>query len=588
MPASLLEEAKDSGVPAVLAADGSRSTCNRRLLWAGAGSLLVHLLVLLTLGPPGYHSSAPASAPELRLYVDPTYGGADAGEAAAAPPSAAAAELPPRKDTILATAAHAGAPTLRAPAPAPATVSSSGADPEHAGGSDEGGTGDAAASSATTPANPAGDTDTVLTTISVSPARAAAPPGAGLDEAAGGAPQMVAAAIGGAQKSVLERWIVQAAQRLRGANLARARLSFRHAGHDYTAVLERRPAANAMDLEHVNVEINTEDAGHRLRTRLDLKQLAFSSFTQLVDHWDMGVMLHADEIDGRFHSNSDLMLSYDHLAPRLTGRVTTAGARINIAHGGGLHLLRKIFLGGFETGAPRIELPGEFPAMVAAGGGSADSSRVRAFGHATRIVFYPDGSYGWQEIGSDAPEQRQPVSTPHYIVGARGAPLSVRGTVRGTLVVYSPERIVVEGSLRYAHDPHSDPAADDYLGLISGKDIEVAPRQVTGPGDLEIYAALYAKRRFLVRDEEAPDGRTSCPCEGTLRIHGSLTAGSLSPTEERYATRYTFDARFEQVRPPGFPTTDTFAVDAWDMQWREAAAPAADAAGPEPASTTRF
>ncbi|MBV8341910.1 MAG: hypothetical protein JO173_05965, partial [Gammaproteobacteria bacterium] len=81
---------------------------------------------------------------------------------------------------------------------------------------------------------------------------------------------------------------------------------------------------------------------------------------------------------------------------------------------------------------------------------------------------------------------------------------------------------------------------------------------------------------------------TSCPCEGTLRIHGSLTAGSLSPTEERYATRYTFDARFEQVRPPGFPTTDTFAVDAWDMQWREAAAPAADAAGPEPASTTRF
>src|SRR5207253_11432687 len=62
---------------------------------------------------------------------------------------------------------------------------------------------------------------------------------------------------------------------------------------------------------------------------------------------------------------------------------------------------------------------------------------------------------------------------------------------------------------------------------------------------------LYAKRRFIVSDDSVPGGPTTCPCGGTLSIHGSLTAGSLSPTEPRYATRYEFDERFERVRPPG-------------------------------------
>src|SRR5690349_16936108 len=148
-------------------------------------------------------------------------------------------------------------------------------------------------------------------------------------------------------------------------------------------------------------------------------------------------------------------------------------------------------------------------------------------------------------MGSLSPEQRQDLSAPHYLVAGRGATLAVHGTVKGAVVVYSPQRIVIEGNLVYAHDPRSDPAAEDYLGLISSKDVEIAPPSVTGPGDLEIQAAIYARRQFIVVDEHTPGGSTTCPCAGTLSIHGSLTAGSLSPTEPRYATRYDFDERFE-------------------------------------------
>jgi hypothetical protein len=57
----------------------------------------------------------------------------------------------------------------------------------------------------------------------------------------------------------------------------------------------------------------------------------------------------------------------------------------------------------------------------------------------------------------------------------------------------------------------------------------------------------------------------------------------MSATEPRYATRYAFDQRFEQVRPPGFPVTNRYEVESWDTQWREAEAdPSGSAAAESP------
>jgi hypothetical protein len=71
----------------------------------------------------------------------------------------------------------------------------------------------------------------------------------------------------------------------------------------------RQPAADSTGLEQVIAEVTTSKDGKRMKTRLSLKRLAFSHFTQLVNNWDPNIMLHDDVIDGRFHSNSEISLS---------------------------------------------------------------------------------------------------------------------------------------------------------------------------------------------------------------------------------------------------------------------------------------
>ena len=89
---------------------------------------------------------------------------------------------------------------------------------------------------------------------------------------------------------------------------------------------------------------------------------------------------------------------------------------------------------------------------------------------------------------------------------------------------------------------------------------------MTGPGDLVITAAIFAKRRFAVRRYRNRE-------YATLTIFGSLTAGSVTATEPRYATRIRFDPRLEEMRPPRFPLSDRYELEAWDGQWTAAADP---------------
>jgi hypothetical protein len=374
-------------------------------------------------------------------------------------------------------------------------------------------------------------------------------------------PKPVEIAIPAAQRVMLARRIVEWARGLQGKDLTQAHLSWQDAGQQYEAVLTRRPAANSMDIESDVVQIATEKAGVRLQTQLQMKRLAFSHFTQFVDRWDDEVQLHDDEVAGRFHSNSAIFVGYDRdVAPRFLGKVTTAARGIVIASPSRRRPRTEIFRAGLETRTPRIALPERFLPFAADQDVEGDSAGIEFFSHDARITFYSDGSYGWQALGSNASEQRRAPS-PVYIVAARKKTLYVRGVVRGTMLVYSPERIVIEGDLIYAHDPRSTPGANDYLGLVSDNHVEIAPPVVTGPGDLEIHAAIYAKRRFIVTNEYVPE-------DATLLIYGSLTAGSLSATEPRYATKIEFDPRFERIRPPGFPMTDRYEIDAWNAQWQ--------------------
>jgi hypothetical protein len=366
----------------------------------------------------------------------------------------------------------------------------------------------------------------------------------------------IVATIAPTEEAVLTQRLVREARELLGSGALQRNLTFEDDERRFSAALTRQPAGDPMGVERVTVDIVAERGGERMRTRMQMKRVAFSHFTQLVDRWDPSVQLHDDEIAGRFHSNSEIFLAYDRkVAPRLLGKVTTArGIRINEEKGWVSR--RRIFLGGLETRSARIRLPRL--ALPAAQEQTGPDGYVHVVPADAAIVFHPDGNYECVELASSV-ESRRRLTTDgaSYIIGAPDAELRVRGVVNGNVTVYSPKRIVIQDDLKYADEARSS------LGLVSDGNVEIDGPEITGPGDLEVHAAIYARKRFVVTHPRAR-GRA------TLFIYGSLTAGSISETEPRYATRIEFDPRFERVRPPGFPETDQYEIETWDGRWQMA------------------
>jgi hypothetical protein len=359
------------------------------------------------------------------------------------------------------------------------------------------------------------------------------------------------------QRRMLEDKAAEWAASLGDGELAPS-TAWAHDGQDYRATFTRVPAKDSLGLEHVVVAVSTERQGSRWSTEMRLQRLAFSSFAQLIDRWDPSVQIHDDEIDGRFHSNSEIYVaSSGGVQPAFHGKVTTARG-VNTSHSQRRVVRSDVFLGGLETRAGKISLPSRY--LPLPGGGDASEARVRQFAADTRITFYADGTYGWASVEPAAPEQRVALTAePHVLVGAPRAALYVRGVVDGQVLVYSPEAIVIEDDLIYAADPVAADV-DDYLGLVSDKNVEIAEPATTGPGDLTVHASIYAKRRFVVRNYRHRD-------DATLVVYGSVAAGSLSATEPRFRTKLKFDPRLENARPPRFPLTDRYELTAWNGTW---------------------
>jgi len=335
-------------------------------------------------------------------------------------------------------------------------------------------------------------------------------------------------------------------------------MTWRENGAEYTAVFHPLGTADVMGMEQLAVEVTTERDGERLVTDLRMTRLAFSNFGQFVNRWDPAVGLYDDVIDGRFHSNTSFVVHRaGKKAPVFNGRVTVADVRdlTTVSDNGTGYLnRRKMFPAGIETRVRRIALPERAFA-------SASTSQSQRFERDTVLTFHADGSVAWRALDTVADESRRVLGDePFYLIAADDVALHVQGTVDGKVLVYSPRRIVITGDLLYADDPRA-PHADDYLGLVTEGAVEIAEPALTGPGDLEVYASIYAGRRFVVREFRS---RRS----GVLRIYGSLTAGTLTASEPRYGTHIEFDDRLTTMRAPGFPLSDRYELDSSSGEWR--------------------
>lgn len=324
-------------------------------------------------------------------------------------------------------------------------------------------------------------------------------------------------------------------------------------GQKYTFNVEHIASKNNTSMDKVRVEISTVIDGVEMFTVVQMKRLAFSSFVQIINRWDPEIAFSQDVIEGRFHSNSRI-----HIAKGKKQEPTFKG-KVSVSSGVSIYsqsAKKRIFQGGIETGVKKIQFPQNM-----LGGLPDDSSLILRMNQDSNVTFLANGDYSWFLL--DEPDNifLQPASeSTRYILGGEGIKISVKGVVKGTVVIHAEDKISVTGDLIYADSPEDFPGSTDYLGLISERYVEVASPKITGRGDITIHAAILAKRRFVIK---SPRTRS----HALLTILGSLTAGSMSVSEPRFSTLLKFDDRFEDKRLPGFPVTDKYELESWDAKW---------------------
>jgi hypothetical protein len=160
-------------------------------------------------------------------------------------------------------------------------------------------------------------------------------------------PATTPAAMPQPEQVMLTKNVQQLAQKLLDANLTNTELTWQQDGKQYSARVSRQPAPDSTGLEQVIAEIMTDKDGKRMKTRLSLKRLSFSHFTQLVNRWDENIQLHDDVIDGRFHSNTEIGLAFTGgVEPRFFGKVTTAAANMTYDGSSMRRRNRDVFQGG--------------------------------------------------------------------------------------------------------------------------------------------------------------------------------------------------------------------------------------------------
>ncbi len=174
-------------------------------------------------------------------------------------------------------------------------------------------------------------------------------------------PVLAQTALSPKQEKMLNRKVRGWTEKLHRMPDVASGLTWNYKGQEYLARFTQLPAADDMGIQRVIVEISTEEDGKRLSTEVHMKRLAFSNYAQFVNRWDPDVQIHNDEKYWRFHSNTEISLTYDRkVKPLFHGKVTTTSRKINVTNRRGLTKRDQIFVGGLQTGVRSIRLPKHF------------------------------------------------------------------------------------------------------------------------------------------------------------------------------------------------------------------------------------
>lgn len=270
----------------------------------------------------------------------------------------------------------------------------------------------------------------------------------------------------------------------------------------------------------------------------------------------------ADTAYGPVHTNTVLNITG---APVFHSKVTAYGG---ITPSPATSACLAKFYGGWEIGM-QIPLPTDMSALVAAaiaGNGGAPNNTKSLYTSTTIFEFLADGR-AVRKVSSGLPDTVVITTIAPNGVIYSTKDVGVKGVFNGQLTIYSEDDINIEGNLVYANNPLSDPASDDFLGLVALDNIKIIDN-AQNTSHVTLQACLFA-----VMGEIRAQNWNTRPPAGELRITGSMAQNirgrignynwSTGVLSNGFVQKYRYDPRLVSVAPPYFPTVSHLRLLSW-------------------------
>jgi hypothetical protein len=276
-----------------------------------------------------------------------------------------------------------------------------------------------------------------------------------------------------------------------------------------------------------------------------------------------------DVISGPLHSNDRIAI---WSSPIFLGKVTSSAG--SFQQGGSFN---PTFKDGFQLNAPTITFPTIQDVSDNYWAMNDDPPNLiidARFGKKSEVVFQSDGTIKysiWYTSGSNrvyaVEDEVVDLDDLNGIIFVKGK-TRIKGTVNGAVTVVATDKIWIIDDIKYADsgvNGEPNPGCDDYLGIISKKDIMIQNNQANRD-DVIIDAAILALgNSFKVQNHSSGSPRGYIHFWGSLsqKVRGAV--GTFGGGGTGYLKDYNYDQRFLDSSPPYFPTTGSYTV----MSWRD-------------------
>lgn len=274
-----------------------------------------------------------------------------------------------------------------------------------------------------------------------------------------------------------------------------------------------------------------------------------------------------DVITGPLHSNDRISI---YNSPTFLGKVTSSAS--SFRQGGNYN---PTFQDGFQLNAPIITFPtiqdvsdnywamNDDPPSLVIDARSGKKSRVifNSNGTITYSIWYMSGGNKVYIVENEV----ENLSDLNGIIFVKGN-TQIKGTVNGSVTVVATGKIWILDDVKYADsgvNGKPNPGCDDYLGIISKKDV-IIKDNAANRNDVIIDAAI-----LTLGDSFTVQNYSSGSPRGYIHLYGSLSqkvrgpVGTFGSGGTGYLKNYNYDERLLNQSPPYFPTTGGYTIAAW-------------------------